>query len=91
MEKYFLPAITLLYSLGGIVTFAGFFPTMRDLWKKKPSANIWTYIIWAVTTFLTLLYAAFVVKDLVFSIVISLQLAACLVILVLRMRLKYSK
>lgn len=91
MEKYFILTITFLYSIGGLVTFAGFFPTMRDLWKRKPSANVHTYIIWSLTTFLTALYAIFVVKDLVFSLVISLQLAACLIVLILRLRLKLKR
>ena len=88
MESYFIYTITFLYSIGGLVTFAGFFPTMKDLWKGNPSANICTYIIWTTTTFFTSLYAIFVVKDLVFSLVINLQLAACIVVLILRLRLK---
>jgi len=91
MEKYFIYTITFFYSIGGLVTFAGFFPTMKDLWKGKPSANIYTYIIWTATTFFTSLYAIFVVKDLVFSLVVNLQLAACLIVLILRMRLKIKK
>ena len=88
MEQYFIYTITFLYSIGGLVTFAGFFPTMKDLWKGKPSANIHTYIIWGLTTFITSLYAILVVKDLVFSLVINLQLLACIIVLVLIIRLK---
>ncbi len=88
MEQYFIYIITFAYSIGGIVTFAGFFPTMKDLWKGKPSANVHTYVIWSLTTFFTSLYAIFVVKDLVFSLVINLQLVACLIVLILRLRLK---
>jgi hypothetical protein len=91
MEQNFIYTITFLYSIGGIVTFTGFFPTMKDLWRGKPSANIYTYIIWALTTFITALYAMFVVKDLVFSVVINLQLAACLIVLILSLRLKLKK
>ena len=91
MENHFLYTITFLYSIGGLVTFAGFFPTMKDLWKGKPSANIHTYVIWSLTTFFTSLYAIFVVKDLVFSLVINLQLAACIIVLILRLRLKTKK
>jgi hypothetical protein len=91
MEQSFIYIITFLYSIGGLVTFAGFFPTMRDLWKGHPSANINTYIIWGLTTFVTSLYAIFVVKDLVFSLVITLQLAACIIVLILRLRLKIKK
>jgi len=87
MQQTFLNIVTVLYGAGGVVTFAGFLPTISDLWKKKPSANVVTYLTWSTTTLLTLLYALFVVRDLVFSIVISLQLLACVIILALRLRL----
>lgn len=88
MPEIFVTIITFLYSIGGIVTFSGFIPTMKDLWNNKPSANVHTYYIWTLTTFFTSLYAIFVVKDLVFSIVINLQLIACLIVLILALRLK---
>jgi len=62
---------------------------MKDLWNKKPSANISTYVVWTITTFFTSLYAIFILKDLVFIIVVNLQLLACLLVLILRIRLKY--
>jgi hypothetical protein len=88
MSQYFIYAISFLYSIGGIVTFIGFFPTMRDLWKSHPSANVHTYIIWTLTTLIASLYAIFVVKDLLFIIVVNLQLTACLIILMLSLKLK---
>jgi hypothetical protein len=91
MEQYFIYIITFTYSIGGIVTFAGFFPTIKDLWKGKPSANLHTYVIWSLTTFFASLYAIFVVKDLVFSLVVNLQLVACLIVLILRLRLKLKR
>ena len=87
MRQTFLTVLTVLYGASGIVTFAGFFPTIRDLWKREPSANAITYWTWTMTTFQTALYAMFVLRDLVFSVVINLQLAACLIILILRLRL----
>jgi len=91
MKQNLIYIITFLYSIGGIASFVGFFPTMKDLWKGKPSANVHTYFIWALTAFVTSLYAIFVVKDLVFSLVINLQLAACIIVLLLRLRLKLKK
>lgn len=91
MEQTFIYIVTFFYSIGGVVTFFGFFPTMRDLWKGKPSANVHTYVIWTVTTFFASLYAMFVVQDLVFSLVVNLQLAACFIVLALRLRLKMKK
>lgn len=87
MSDLFLAMLKTAYGVGGIVTFVGFFPTIRDLWRRKPSANVSTYVVWSTTTFLTLLYAMLIVKDLLFSFVIGLQLAACVVVLILRLRL----
>ena len=91
MKEQFIYILTFIYGIGGIVTFTGFIPTMIDLWKKKPSANITTYIIWTTTTFATSLYGFFILQDLVFNIVINLQLLACSIILILSLRLKYIK
>lgn len=91
MSNIFLSALKIAYGVGGMVTFAGFFPTIRDLWKGKPSANVSTYVVWSTTTFLTLLYAMLVVHDLLFSFVIGLQLVACGAVLVLRVRLKWQQ
>jgi len=88
MKDTFLYVLTFLYGIGGLVTFAGFFPTIKDLWHKKPSANASTYAIWATTTFFASLYGFFILQNLVFNIVINLQLAACFIVLVLRLRLK---
>jgi len=52
---------------------------MKDLWRSHPSANVQTYIIWTLTTLVASLYAIFVVKDLLFIIVVNLQLTACIV------------
>ncbi|TSC58106.1 MAG: hypothetical protein Greene041619_795 [Candidatus Peregrinibacteria bacterium Greene0416_19] len=84
---YFLSALAVAYGMGGIVTFIGFFPTIRDLWRGKPSANFMTYVIWTATTFITSVYGFFILKNLLFDVVINLQLAACIIILILRMRL----
>ncbi len=91
MEKYFFLALTSLYSIWWIITFLWFVPTMKDLRNKKPSANITTYIVWSATTLFTSLYGIFILKDLVFIIVINLQLLACLIVLILRLRLNYRK
>ncbi len=91
MEQYFIYILTFLYSVGWIITFVGFLPTMKDLRKGKPSANIWTYAIRTLTAFFTTLYAIFVVKDLVFSLVIWVQFIATIIVLILSLRLKLKK
>ena len=91
MNENFILILTFLYSIWWIVTFIWFIPTMKDLWSGKPSANIITYSIWFMTTFITSLYWIFILKNLVFNIVINLQLLACLIVLILAIKLKYEK
>jgi len=83
-----LAILTFLYSIGGIITFLWFVPTMKDLRHGKPSANISTYIIRAITTLFTSLYAIFIIKDITFIVVINAQLIACLIVLWLALRNK---
>ncbi|OGJ65937.1 hypothetical protein A3A67_03675 [Candidatus Peribacteria bacterium RIFCSPLOWO2_01_FULL_51_18] len=87
MQQALLTILTVLYGVGGIVTFAGFLPTIRDLLNGKPSANATTYWTWGATTFITSLYGFFILDNFVFNIVINLQLLACVIVLVLRLRL----
>jgi hypothetical protein len=91
MAETFIYILTFLYGLGGIITFVGYFPTIKDLWKKKASANVHTYLIWTLTTIVTSLYGFIVLKNLVFILVVNLQLLACATILILALRLKYKK
>jgi hypothetical protein len=76
--------LKILYGISGVITFIGFIPTIQDLIKKKPSANLATYLVWTSTTLISSLYAVFIVKDLMFVTVINLQLVACLIISYLR-------
>ena len=87
----FITVLTAVYSVAGIITFLGFMPTMKDLWYQKPSANVQTYIVWTFTTLVTSLYGFFILQDLVFNVVINLQLLACVIVLFLRIRLSFKK
>ena len=91
MEETLLHLLILIYGFCGIVTFAGYTPTIIDLLNKKPSASIPTYITWTTTMFFTTLYAVFVNKDLFFIGFVGAEFLACLIILILRLRLKYIK
>ena len=90
MNISFFSVLTFFYAMGGIITFIGFVPTIVDLWKKKPSANITTYLLWIFTASITLLYGIFILKDRVFIIMNSLQLLAFTIILVLSIRLRFA-
>jgi len=91
MKEYFIYILIFVYGLGGIITFIGYFPTIKDLWNKKASANVHTYLIWTITMFITSLYGFFVIKDLVFILVVNLQFLSCAFILALSLKLKYTK
>lgn len=90
MTDHLIYILTLLYSLGGIITFLGYYPTIKDLWGKKASANVHTYLIWTITMTIASLYGFLVLKDLPFILVTNLNLLACATILILGLRLKYS-
>jgi len=91
MKENLIYILTFLYGLGGIITFIGYFPTIKDLWNKKASANVHTYLIWTITMFVTSLYGFFIIKDLIFILVVNLQFTACAFILILSLKLKYLK
>lgn len=80
---------TFLYSITGIIGFIGFLPTIRDLLKGNPSANVRTYLVWSIITIFSLLYGFFILKDLMFNLVMGSQLLGYITVLILRLRLKY--
>ena len=82
-----LQALTALYGIAWVLTFLGYFPTIRDLRYGKPSANLSTYGMRTFTMLVTFLYALFINWDQLFIVVVWLQLLACVIIFVLRLRL----
>ncbi len=83
-----ISTIIALYWIAWIITFVWYFPTIRDLLKWKPSANLSTYGMRTGTMIVTFLYAMLVNGDIMFIIVVWLQMIACIVILILRLRLE---
>jgi hypothetical protein len=83
-----LNILIFLYACTGIVSTIGYFPTVKDLLRKKKSANIPSYIVWTLTGLIAFLYALFVVKNLLLEIVTGLSFLSCFVILLLALRLK---
>lgn len=90
MSEVSIYILTFLYGLGGIITFIGYFPTIRDLWHEKESANMNTYLIWTGTMIIASLYGLFILKDIPFIIVTNLNLTACSIILFLEIRFRQS-
>ncbi len=86
-----LTTIIFLYASTGVIEIIGYFPTIKDLLKRKPSANISSWAIWTFSMFIAFLYAIFIISDLLLEIVTGLNFLSCAVILGLALRLKYKK
>lgn len=87
MQQIFLQILTALFGVSSIVSFVAYFPTIRDLWNRKPSANTASYYLWGCTTLTASLYGHFVLLDPFFILFADLQFLACSIIIVLRLRL----
>jgi len=85
-----LRIITFLYAGTGVVTVLGYLPTIKDLYhRKRPSANINSYIIWTLCSGIVLLYMMMATSDLLLQTVTGLNFLFCFIILILAIRLKY--
>jgi hypothetical protein len=89
MTDFLLQALVVAYAATGIVGLIGYWPTIKDLYQEeKPSANSASYILWSSTGGIAFLYALFVLPDLLLRIVSGINFFACLVVLILSVRLK---
>ena len=83
--------ISFLYAGTGIIAIVGYVPTIKDLLRKKKSANIHSYIIWTLCSGVSFLYALLVISDLLLEIMTGLNFASCAIILLLALRLINKK
>ena len=88
MDGIFTQLLILAYGSTGIVGVAAYWPTIKDLWRGKPSANASSYFIWVATNGITWLYGLLILKDIPFIFVSSLYLFANGLTLVMRLRIK---
>ena len=86
--KIFLEILTILYGGVGLVSVIAYWPTIKDLWHKKPSANSTSFEIWTLTSGITFLYSHYIVNNLLFSIVSGINFGLTAVVLVLRLRIR---
>ena len=91
MKEILLKVLILSYGATAIVDTIAYWPTIKDLWRKKPSANIHSYILWTTTTGIAFLYSLFVLPDLLFRIVSGMTFFANMLILFLSFRLKKDR
>ncbi len=83
-----LEILTILYIGGGIISIIAYWPTIKDLINKKPSANITTYAEWTVGSAVSLLYGMFVSPDMLYRIMSVLYFVLSALVLLLAVNLK---
>lgn len=88
MQETLLQILTISYGRAGIVSIIAYWPTIKDLYHKKASANISSYILWIIATGIAFLYSLFILPDLLFMLVSGMNFGACILVLFLRLRLK---
>ena len=61
----------LIFCYGGtiIIDVIAYWPTIKDLYNKKPSANIASYVLWSAANGIAFAYSVFILPDLLFRIV----------------------
>jgi hypothetical protein len=92
MKELLLQALTLAYGGVGIIAFIAYFPTIKDIYyNKKACANISSYVLWTVTGCISFLYSLFILPDLLFRFVTGLNLIACMIVLILSIKLKNDR
>ncbi|MCU0652740.1 MAG: hypothetical protein MUD10_00580 [Candidatus Pacebacteria bacterium] len=88
MAELLIRILAVAYGSVGIIGIIAYWPTIRDLINKKPSANLSSYSIWVATNLVTFLYSLFVVDDLLFRLVSGAYLAVNTSVFLLRLRIK---
>ena len=83
MKNLFLEGITILYAFAGIICCIAYFPTIKDLFQQKSSANKTTYLLWTFTALITLLYSFFIIQDKLFRVISIANFVFCAIILFL--------
>lgn len=90
MQTALLQLLAFAYGTTGVVGAIAYWPTIKDLYAGKPSANVSSFFLWTLTTAITFLYSIFILPDPFFIFVSTTNFAACVLILVLSLRLKNS-
>ena len=88
MKDFLLDGLAVAYACAGLICCVAYYPTMVDLYyRRKPSANTTTYLLWTTTAMITLLYSTFILTDVLFRIISVVNLIACSLILFLCFRI----
>jgi hypothetical protein len=90
-QQILLKILILAFGATGVVGLIGYWPTIKDLYRKKPSANILSYALWTFTTCIGFLYSIFVLNDLLLRIIYGLNFGACILVVFLSVGLKNGR
>lgn len=90
-QQILLKILIVAFGATGVIGLLGYWPTIKDLYRKKPSANILSYALWTFTSLVGLLYSAFILSDMLILVVYALNLAACLIVILLTVGLKKKR
>lgn len=91
MEEIFANLLKILYLSTGLITIVGYWPTIKDLYRRKPSASAASYKIWTFESGIALLYSLLMLDDILVQISMAVTFACCALILALRLRMKGYK
>ena len=91
MTDIFIKTLAVAYASVGVIGIAAYWPTLKDLINKKPSANSSSYSIWVATNLVTFLYSLFVVNDLLFQIVSGAYLVVNTTVFLLILRIEKNR
>lgn len=87
MKEILLQIIIIAYAFDGLIGIIAYWPTIKDVYYNKPSANKMSYLIWTITSGTAFLYSIFILPDFLLRMVSGLNFVACAVIYILSLRL----
>ncbi|MCB9809701.1 hypothetical protein H6771_01870 [Candidatus Peribacteria bacterium] len=83
MQDIFIAFLSWLYGGMSLVNLAGYLPTIRDLWRGRPSINLSSYAVWTFGLVVALLYGIFKLHDTLFILTTAAYLTANVIIIAL--------
>lgn len=81
MRSVFLQILIISYASVGFLTIVGYLPTIKDLYQRKQSANIMSYVIWTVASSIALLYSLFISSDMLFQFIANINFICSVIVL----------
>ena len=88
IQQILLKLLVIAFGATGVIGLFAYWPTIKDLYRKKPSANIMSYVLWTLTSGIGFLYSIFILPDLLLRIIYGLNLGSCATVLILTIGLK---